>query len=250
MDICAVIPVKNFDQSKSRLSSILFKDQRVELSRMLLVDILNTLLLCRKLAKIVVVTSDPRAKEITENLGLKCLLQSEDRGVNSAVRYADRYLYSENIGASITLPCDLPLLLRQDIDSICQTTPTGGKSVLICPSYKFDGTNLLVRNPVNIFDDTRYDYGSFQGHLEASIKAGANTKVMLCTRSMIDLDTPEDLQLVLSGNVSLNMSISYLRKIRKEHSDSSYASNTIATHRNLGKNNDTADCASTYPREI
>jgi 2-phospho-L-lactate guanylyltransferase (CobY/MobA/RfbA family) len=94
MDTCAVIPVKNFDHSKSRLSSILFKEQRVELSRMLLVDILNTLLLCRKLAKIVVVTSDPQAKEITENLGLKCLLQSEDRGVNSAVRYADRYLFS------------------------------------------------------------------------------------------------------------------------------------------------------------
>jgi 2-phospho-L-lactate guanylyltransferase (CobY/MobA/RfbA family) len=123
-------------------------------------------------------------------------------------------------------------------------------SVLICPSYKFDGTNLLVRNPVNIFENTRYDYGSFQGHLEASIKAGANTKVLLCTRLMIDLDTPEDLQLVLSGNISLNKSISYLRKIMKNHSDSSYASNTIATPGNLGKNNDTIDCASTYPREI
>lgn len=218
MDVCAVVPVKKFDQSKSRLSPLLQNDERIELSRTLLQDILNTLLLCRELTKIVVVTSDPSAKEITENLGLECLIQPKDNGVNSAIRCADRYLYQANIGTSITIPCDLPLLLRQDIDYVCHYIPGRSASVIICPSYKFDGTNLLVRNPFNIFSDTRYDCSSFRGHLEASIKAGAYTRVLLCSRLMIDLDTPEDLSLVLSSNTSPNKSISYLRKIRKNSS--------------------------------
>lgn len=231
MDVCAVVPVKKFDQSKSRLSSLLQGEERIELSRTLLQDILNTLLLCHELTKIVVVTSDPSAKEITENLGLECLIQSEDKGVNSAIRCADRYLYQANIGTSITVPCDLPLLLRQDIDYVCHLIPGRGSSVIICPSYKFDGTNLLVRNPFNIFSDTRYDCSSFQGHLEASIKAGALTKVLLCSRLMIDLDTPEDLPLVLSSNASPNKSISYLRKIWKNSFSSSFASAEVAQQR-------------------
>ena len=65
MDICAVVPVKGFKQAKSRLSSLLDEDQRVELSRFLLQDTLNTLSLCSDLAKTIVVSSDPLVKEIT-----------------------------------------------------------------------------------------------------------------------------------------------------------------------------------------
>lgn len=248
MEICAVIPVKNFDQSKSRLSSLLHRQERIELSRILLQDILNTLLLCHELTKTVVVTSDPSAKEITENLGLECLLQHEDKGVNSAVRCADGYLYKANIGASITIPCDLPLLLREDIDYVCRLIPGRGSSVIVCPSYKFDGTNLLVRNPINIFSDTRYDSSSFQGHLEASIKAGANTKVLLCRRLMIDLDTPEDLRLILGSDAPSNKSISYLRKIGKNIFRSSLASAAPLTQWETIMY--TTDCASTSAKDI
>jgi len=59
MDICSIIPVKSFDQAKSRLSALLDKDQRVELSRFLLQDTLNTLSLCRELAKTIVVSAIP-----------------------------------------------------------------------------------------------------------------------------------------------------------------------------------------------
>jgi 2-phospho-L-lactate/phosphoenolpyruvate guanylyltransferase len=217
MDICAIIPVKSFHQAKSRLSILLDIKQRIELSQFLLQDTLNALSLCHELAKIIVVASDPLVKEITQNLGLECLIQSEDYGVNSAVRYADKFLSTSGSWASITIPCDLPLLLPKDIDSVCQLIPKVGACVIICPSFKFDGTNLLARNPFNIIGDTRYDNASFHGHLEASIGAGANTKVLLSTRLMIDLDTPEDLRLVLTKNASTKKSISYLWKIKKNH---------------------------------
>ena len=43
-----------------------------------------------------------------------------------------------------------------------------------------------------------------------------NTKVLLSTRLMIDLDTPADL-LVLSKDAPAKKSVSYLRKITKNH---------------------------------
>ena len=250
MDICAIIPVKSFDQAKSRLSALLDKDQRVELSRFLLQDTLNTLSLSRALAKIIVVSSDPLVKEITQNLGLECLFQSRDKGVNNAVKYADKYLSTSGNWISIIVPCDLPLLLPKDIDGVCQVIPKEGACVIVCPSYKFDGTNLLVRNPFNIISDTRYDSDSFHGHLEASIEAEANTKVLLSTRLMIDLDTPEDLLLVLSKDASAKNSISYLRKIKKNSFGSSTTSATIKTETKTELNTDSTDSASRPVRDL
>jgi 2-phospho-L-lactate guanylyltransferase len=250
MDTCAIVPVKRFDQAKSRLSALLDGEQRIELSGLLLQDTLNTLSLCHELAKIIVVSSDPLVKEITQNLGLECLIQSEDKGVNSAVMYADKFLSSSGKWISVTIPCDLPLLLPKDIDGVCQLVPNEGACVIICPSYKFDGTNLLARNPFNIISDTRYDNDSFQGHLEASINAGANTKVLLSTRLMVDLDTPEDLRLVLSKDASAKKSISYLWKIQKNHFGASSASTTVKTGTNTRKNPDLPNRPSTSSRDL
>jgi 2-phospho-L-lactate guanylyltransferase len=236
MDICAVVPIKRFEKAKSRLSSLLDEDQRVELSRFLLQDTLNTLSLCRDLTKTIVVSSDPLVKEITQNLGLECLFQLEDKGVNNAIRYADKFLSAKGNWVSIIIPCDLPLLLPKDIDGVCQAIPKEGPCVIVCPSYKFDGTNLLTRKPFNIFSETRYDNDSFHGHLEASMQAGANTKVLLSTRLMIDLDTPADLQLALSKDVPAKKSVSYLRKITKNHFGSFSTLGAVKTESKTNKN--------------
>ncbi|HET6730169.1 MAG TPA: hypothetical protein VFH04_01070, partial [Nitrososphaeraceae archaeon] len=83
--------------------------------------------------------------------------------------------------------------------------------------YKFDGTNLLMRSPSHIISDTMYDNDSFQSHVRASIATGAVTKILLAKRLMIDLDTPEDLELLLNKHVS-SKSISYLKQIRTANS--------------------------------
>jgi 2-phospho-L-lactate guanylyltransferase len=249
MDICAIVPVKSFDHAKSRLSDLLNKDQRIELSGFLLQDTLKTLSLCRELAKIIVVSSDPLVKELTENLGLECLFQSEDKGVNNAVRCADKFLSISGNWVSIIVPCDLPLLLPKDIDAVCQVIPKEDTCVIVCPSYKFDGTNLLSRKPFNIFTETRYDNDSFRGHLEASMESGANTKVLLPTRIMIDLDTPEDLRLVLSKEASEKKSISYLRKIKKKRFGSSYTSAIVKSEVKTKRNLEATDPASKSVRD-
>ncbi|MGH9976828.1 MAG: hypothetical protein ACRD8Z_13495, partial [Nitrososphaeraceae archaeon] len=158
-----------------------------------------------------------------------CLFQSEDKGVNNAIKYADKFLSTRGNWVSIIIPCDLPLLLPKDIDGVCQAIQKEGPCVIVCPSYKFDGTNLLTRKPFNIISETRYDNDSFHGHLEASMQVGANTKILLSTRLMIDLDTPADLPLVLSKDAPAKKSVSYLRKIKKNHFGSFSALGAVKT---------------------
>ena len=214
MEIVAIIPVKSFDEAKSRLSVLLDREQRMELSRLMLQDTLKTLSLCHELRRIIVVSSDPLANEITQNLGLECLVQSEDKGVSNAVKHADMFLKSSGGNCiSITIPCDLPLLRSKVIDHVCKSISRRRACVIICPSYKYDGTNLLARSPFDIFDDTRYDNDSFRSHLEASIEARADIKILQSRSLMIDLDTPEDLRLILTKDALANRSISYLWEI-------------------------------------
>ena len=247
MDICAIVPVKSFGQSKSRLADLLDRHQRIELSRFLLQDTLSALTLCHELGRILVVASDPSVKEVVENLGLECLFQSKDYGVNSAVMYADRFLSADGDWASITIPCDLPLLLPEDIDDVCKLVSEKDINVVVCPSYKFDGTNLLARNPYDIFSATRYDNDSFQGHLEASIRACASTCVVLCTRLMIDLDTPADLQYILTNNTNEKRSVSYLWKKIKANVGSSFANTSIKEKEAMGKANKKKNANQTDP---
>lgn len=253
MEICAIIPVKRFDQAKSRLSVILDREQRMELSRLMLQDTLKTLSLCHELRRIIVVSSDPLAKEMAQDLGLECLVQSEDKGVSSAVKCADIFLASSGASwVSITIPCDLPLLFSKDIDYICQSIPKEGACVIVCPSYKFDGTNLLARSPFDVIDETRYDNDSFRGHLEVSIGAKADTKVLQPARLMIDLDTPEDLRFALNKDASTKKSVSYLWKIRNHQLNSASASTTIKrgakTRTKATIDSDPPGCASTSVR--
>jgi 2-phospho-L-lactate guanylyltransferase len=220
MNSCAIVPVKKFNHSKSRLSLLLREEERAMLSRFLLEDTLNTLRSCRSISKIIVVCSDPSAEEITQNFGIEFLHQAKDTGVNDAVSCADRFLDRIGTWISIIIPCDLPLLLPKDIDFLFRVMPKRRSSVTICPSYKFDGTNLLMRSPSHIISDTMYDNDSFQSHVRASIAAGAVTNILLAKRLMIDLDTPEDLELLLNTHVSskFSKSVSYLKQITNANS--------------------------------
>jgi 2-phospho-L-lactate guanylyltransferase len=214
MKTCAIVPVKKFENSKSRLSTLLRKEERAQLSLCLLEDTLETLMFSQQLSRIIVVASDPLAEKITESLGLECLLQCKDEGVNSAVKFADRFLNRAGSWISIIVPSDLPLMLSKDVDLLCQITQKDKPSVTICPSREFNGTNLLVRSPSQIISDTKYDDDSFMGHLQASIQASAITKVIFAHRIMIDLDTPKDLELIFHRNIH-KKSVSYLKRVPK-----------------------------------
>lgn len=187
----AIIPVKKFENSKARLSPMLSADDRIRLSSLMLDDTLSVLAGAQALRQIVVVSGDRRAEEIAARHGAKFLHEQKESGVNAAVTMANRYCMEQGAGATAVIPQDLPLLDAADIAMACDLAEDEDRCIVICPSLRYDGTNLLLRKPPSLIE-TYYDNDSYQTHIKTAGERGIPVKLFLSKRLMSDLDTPED----------------------------------------------------------
>ncbi len=186
MKIAAIVPVKTFSKAKTRLNLSL--DQKLELCEIMLEEVVGTIFNSKKIDKIIVVSKDEDALRLTKKFGVIDIIDNEESGVNHAVSLADDYLEQNDYEASIVFPQDIPFLQEEDIEHLLrfQKFP---KSVLIVPSRRFDGTNALLRTPVNLME-THYDEDSYKIHLEVGKSLTSNTSLLLLRRIMMDPVSP------------------------------------------------------------
>lgn len=196
MKIAAIIPVKTFSKAKTRLNLSL--DKKLELCEIMLEEVVGTISNYKKIDKIIVVSKDEDAFKLTKKFNVINIIDNEESGVNHAVSLADDYLEQNEYDASIVFPQDIPFLKEEDIENLLkyQKFP---KSVLIVPSRRFDGTNALVRTPLNLME-THYDEDSYKIHLEVGKSLTSNTSLVLLRRIMMDVDNSEDLEFLLKQN--------------------------------------------------
>lgn len=188
--IFAIIPVKRFENSKTRLAPLLGLQDRIQLAGLMLQDTLAALTASGCFEEILVVTGDLRAREIAASRGARIIIQESDAGVNSAVALADAYSEKAGAHATVVVPQDLPLMTAADMKQVCAFA-AGGPCVAVCPSLRFDGTNILLRKPP-LAIATHYDNDSYENHLRAAKAAGLRTEIINSKNLMFDLDTPED----------------------------------------------------------
>jgi 2-phospho-L-lactate guanylyltransferase len=212
LKIFAIVPVKSFENAKSRFGSLLSTHERIRLSGMLLERTICTLKKVSSIQEILVVSTDSRIREVARKYGVTFLEEFKEAGVNSAVGLADEFCISARADASLVLPIDLPLIFPEDIDIMCKTVPLNDNCVLLCPSYKFDGSNVLLRKPCNIIRAS-YDENSYPKHVLAGIKNNVNTRILYLNRLMIDIDTVNDIEKMLSIDQSNDRITCYLRTI-------------------------------------
>jgi 2-phospho-L-lactate/phosphoenolpyruvate guanylyltransferase len=189
--IAAVIPVKSLHSAKSRLSPFLTLQQRKNLALLLLNATIKTVKASRFVSDIIVVSSD----NIIEYLSLKNSLKfikDADSGVNNAVILADRYCIENEIDANIIIPNDIPFLSFRSIDQICIISEKYSKCVIICPSKRFDGTNILFRKPPGVIK-TFYDNDSYANHLNEAKKLNIPIELLDQANLRFDIDTKDDL---------------------------------------------------------
>lgn len=177
-------------------------DERVRLSSLMLENTLEILSGAQALRKVIVVSSDKRAQEIAARYGANFLHEEKDSGVNSAVTIADSYCIKEGADATVVIPQDLPLLDAVDITMACRLAENEEKCIVICPSFKYDGTNLLLRKPP-IALKTYYDSNSYETHIKTAKDLGISVKLFFSKKLMSDIDTQEDArQLVKESGAS------------------------------------------------
>lgn len=203
MKTFAIVPVKRFENAKTRLSSMLDTEDRIRLSSLMLEDTLQILSVAPPLTQVIIVSADKRADEIATKHGAKFLPEEKEKGVNSAVALADGYcIEKEAADATIVIPHDLPLLDSIVISKACELAEKESTCIVICPSVRYDGTNMLLKKPPSVIG-TFYETDSYNMHVRAAIKLGIPVKPLLSKSLMYDIDTPEDaLQLIKEENVA------------------------------------------------
>ena len=215
MKVFAIVPVKSFENAKTRLEILLSTAERIKLSGMLLRRTIYVLKRTPGVHKILLVSSDNRTKKIARKYRVTFLEEDKESGVNSAINLADKFCINACADASLILPIDLPLILPEDISIICKSVLDDNNCVVLCPSYKFDGSNALLRKPCNIIG-TSYDENSYLMHVLGGIRKNVKTKVLFVSRLMIDIDTVRDIRYMLAMNETDNQITRYLKTILTE----------------------------------
>ena len=196
MKIAAIIPVKTFSNAKTRLE--ISQNQKESLCEIMLEEILHTISISPNIEKTVIVTKEEKAIEVGKKFDVVIIRDEKEEGVNSAVALADNYLSENKFDASIVFPQDIPFIKTQDIDFMLnyQAPPN---FVVVVPSRRFDGTNALMRMPVDLME-THYDEDSYKIHMSTAKEHTLNVALVFVKRIMWDVDNVEDLNFLLEQN--------------------------------------------------
>jgi 2-phospho-L-lactate guanylyltransferase len=196
LKIAAIIPVKTFSNAKTRLQ--LSPDKVEALCKIMLEEILQVLSISPKIEKIIMVTKEEKAIEIGKKFNTITIIDEKEESVNQAVALADKYLLENDFNASIVFPQDIPYIKTQDIDFMLNYQMHPNFAIIV-PSRKFDGTNALVRMPVDLMK-THYDNDSYRNHMSTAKECTLNVAMVFVKRIMLDIDDEEDLKILLEQN--------------------------------------------------
>jgi len=196
LKIAAIIPVKTFSNAKTRLD---LSPQKIEdLCKVMLEEILYILSISPQIEKIILVTKEEKAIEIGKKFNIITIIDKKEESVNSAIALADKYLLENDFDASIVFPQDIPYIKTQDIDFMLNYKMPPN-FVIVVPSRRFDGTNALVRMPVDLME-THYDEDSYKIHMNTAKEHTLNVAMIFVKRIMWDVDNTEDLEFLLEQN--------------------------------------------------
>lgn len=194
MSLWAIVPVKPLRRGKSRLASALSEDERAALNEELLGRTLKTLSSLKELDKVLVVSRDPHALTIARNHGAKTVQEDGQPHLNTALARASVIAQVHATQGVLVLPVDLPLLTPDDVLALIDRA-TKPPVVVIAPDRHHKGTNALLMVPAGQIE-FEFGEGSFQRHCERAIASGARLEVVELPSLGLDLDDPEDLELI------------------------------------------------------
>ena len=194
MTLWAVVPVKPFRQAKSRLAGVLTDAERVDLSRTMLSQTLAVLREITEITTVVLVSADRLVLELAPAAGAMALLEPDPPDLNRALRLAGETARAAGASALLVVPADLPRLSAADLRSLIERS--GRQRCLVIASDRHRrGTNALLLIPPALIE---FGFGaeSFARHVALGRAAGARVEICNLAGLALDLDSPEDLELL------------------------------------------------------
>jgi 2-phospho-L-lactate/phosphoenolpyruvate guanylyltransferase len=189
--VWAVVPVKELEGAKQRLSSCLNPEERRVLAEVMLEDVLDAVSAVRELAGLLVVTGDPVATTLAGRYGARVVAEGAREGHTGAVAAAQRLLVREGRAGMMTLPGDIPLLTSAEI-AAALAAHRAAPAFTIVPAHDDLGSNTIFCSPPDVVP-LRFGEDSFYPHLDAARDRGIDPLVIRQPGIGMDIDHPVDL---------------------------------------------------------
>ena len=193
MSTLAILPIKNLDQAKQRLSPALDPRPRRSLVEAMFSDTLVALRRAKALPNVLVISSDSRAQRIAEGYGATVLADTGS-GHNDAALIGLRRAGELGVDRALLLPADCPLIAPDELDQLAQwAIPERG--VVVVPDRHGTGTNALLLHPPDAMEPS-FGEGSHARHLGNARIAGIYAETVQLPSLALDLDTADDLAVI------------------------------------------------------
>lgn len=186
--LLVALPMKAFDQAKSRLSPVLAPVQRQRLSRALLLRTLAFFGHGFPGVDRLVVTPSQEVRAAALASGAAVALEPAPQGLDAAAQRAIEYATAHGYRQLLLIPGDIPVWLRSEVQTLLEW---GGRREVVIARARDGGTNaLLLRLPTPL----RCAYGEDSAHRHERLARGAGLSVAVCQPPFMarDIDRPQD----------------------------------------------------------
>lgn len=198
MSLWAIVPVKPLRRGKSRLSEILSEDERSQLNHQLFVHTIQVLKKVDAISNILVVSRDSNVLTEARELDVRTVTENGTPELNNALLRASLFSKAFSTEGVLIVPADLPLLTPEDVDGFLAAR-TQPPMMVIAPDRRRGGTNMLLIDPADLIT---FSFGkdSFDLHCDLAKSKGADVIVYENERIGLDLDIPEDFDILSNKN--------------------------------------------------
>lgn len=194
MTLWAIVPVKPLRRGKSRLAGVLTEEERLGLNSQLLTHTVDILGEIPEIEHVLVVSRDQAALSLARAHGARTVQEKGAPELNVALTRATIVAKRYATRGVLIIPSDLPMISKEDVYAMLDMVKDP-PVVVVAPDRKKTGTNALLVCPVGLIE---YDYGpnSFEHHCQRARESGARLEICELPSLALDMDVPEDLELV------------------------------------------------------
>jgi 2-phospho-L-lactate guanylyltransferase len=186
MTCWVVVPFKQPEEAKGRLSAVLSEAGRIELAGAMLHHVVNVASLAEPAVKLCLL--GPTRHGLSQDIPL---IPDPGTGLNPAMHAALNHVSLKAAGRIIVLFADLPLLTLQDVQLLAAVP---ANTIAIAPDRHGTGTNALSL-PLPAARGFTFCFGtdSFALHHNEANRLGLRVKKIHSQGLARDVDMPEDL---------------------------------------------------------
>ena len=199
MTTTAVIPVKQLEDAKQRLSQLFSPEERKGLFQAMVEDVLTAVEACALVDNIVIVTDDEAVSELAISYGAEIRPEPDLPGLIGAVTHTGKQLAAEGVHCMLFLPGDVPLVTPEELEVVLEGFGSSGQAeFMIVPALDLGGSNCVACSPP---DCMSFGFGidSFRAHLGLAKDRGIAPQVVRLPGIGLDIDTPSDVNELMAG---------------------------------------------------